>query len=105
MRATHNVKVQMIHLLQTDSSGVHDGAKTVRTPLFAGDAGRRHHQTPHRRLMFRGQLCHRVHVNLGNDQHVNRCNRVDVMKSEDVLAEFRRREGVSGIDEKKSRTT
>src|SRR5690606_1733812 len=80
-----NMKVQMIHLLQSDSSGVHDGAKAVGAALLACNPARRNHQTPHCRLVFLTEVSHRVDVRLGDHQHMHRRNRVDVVEGEDML--------------------
>src|SRR5690606_21376513 len=67
-----DVKVQMIHFLQPDPSGVDNGSEPIFAALFPRDLRGGHHQPAHRGFVPRLEFGHRADVLLRHHQDVNR---------------------------------
>ena len=77
--------MNMIHLLATYPSSVHDGSKPVVTPLLLGQLPRNGHYFSHHGNVFFSGISQRGNVLFRNNQKVHWRSWLDVVKREDIL--------------------
>ena len=83
------MNMQVMYFLTTFCTGICNDAKAafwVRlAPLLNGKSGCQHHHSAKQGSMLRLDLRHRQDMRFRNDQEMNRCPGIDVMKGENFI--------------------